>query len=93
MDTTPILIFVVEDEAILQRILEHTLVEAGFAVSQAFNGEQAIQMLDAEGAHFRALITDVNLRSKISGWDVARHARAWRRHSAWLPCSTAYRPC
>ena len=75
MEKSSILIFVVEDEVLLQHVLEDILVEAGFAVTQAFNGDEAIRMLDASNANFRALITDVNLGSKVTGWDVARHAR------------------
>jgi DNA-binding response OmpR family regulator len=38
-------------------------------------------MLDAKGADFRALITDVNLgSSKLRGWDVAKHAREINEH-------------
>jgi DNA-binding response OmpR family regulator len=72
---TALIILVVEDEPVIQNVLEDTLIEAGFAVSKAFNGDEAIKMLDAPDAHFRALITDVNLGSKVTGWDVARHAR------------------
>jgi CheY-like chemotaxis protein len=70
-----LLILVVEDEAIIQHVLEDSLIEAGFAVGKAFSGEEAVQMLDAPEAHFRALITDVDLKSSVTGWDVARHAR------------------
>jgi DNA-binding response OmpR family regulator len=70
-----LLILVVEDEPAIQEILEESLAEAGFKVSKAFTPEQAIEMLDAPDAHFRALVTDVQLRSKLTGWDVARHAR------------------
>ena len=52
------------------------LEEAGFAVTAASNPEDAIEKLDGKGAEFRALLTDVNLGpSKLTGWDVAKHAR------------------
>ncbi len=51
------------------------MVDAGYAVRQATTADAAIKMLDAKDFHFRALITDVNLKSKLTGWDVARHAR------------------
>jgi CheY-like chemotaxis protein len=70
-----LIILVVEDEPTIQQVLEDSLVEAGFVVSKAFSGKEAIEMLDAPGAHFRALITDVDLKSTVTGWDVARHAR------------------
>jgi CheY-like chemotaxis protein len=72
-----VLIFLVEDEISIQELLEVTLEEGGFAVAKACSGEEALAMLEADGANYRALITDVNLasRKKITGWDVARRAR------------------
>jgi DNA-binding NtrC family response regulator len=73
---TNVLIFVVEDEISIQEVLQDALEDAGFAVSVASSAADAIKKLDAEGADFRALITDVNLgSSKLTGWDVAKHAR------------------
>jgi hypothetical protein len=35
-----------------------------------------MELLDASEGKFRALVTDINLgRDKLSGWEVARHAR------------------
>src|SRR5205085_12462017 len=71
-----VLIFVVEDDELVQDLLKDTLEDAGFAVSLATSGEQAIKMLDAKGEYFRALVTDINLGpSQTSGWDVAQRAR------------------
>jgi DNA-binding response OmpR family regulator len=71
-----VLIFVVEDEILIQQLLQDVLEEAGFAVTAATRAEEAIEILDAKGADFRALVTDVNLGgSKLTGWDVAKHAR------------------
>jgi DNA-binding response OmpR family regulator len=39
------------------------------------NGEKAMKILHTSGTKFRAIITDVNLSGKLTGWDVARHAR------------------
>jgi CheY-like chemotaxis protein len=70
-----LLILVVEDEPTILAVLEDSLIEAGFAITKAHSGEEAIEMLDAPDTHFRALITDVHLTTKVTGWDVARHAR------------------
>jgi DNA-binding response OmpR family regulator len=71
-----VLIFVVEDEESIQEILKDALEDAGFAVSSAASGEEAIKMLDAKGEYFRALVTDVNLGpSTTTGWEVAKHSR------------------
>ncbi|KAJ3177044.1 hypothetical protein HDU85_006443 [Gaertneriomyces sp. JEL0708] len=42
----PIRVLVVEDNAILLKIASTTLTRAGFAVSTALNGEQALQVID-----------------------------------------------
>ena len=74
--TPSILIFVVEDENLIRMTLQDALEEGGFAVIHAATAEEAIRMLDADGAAYRALITDVNLGSRVlTGWDVARRAR------------------
>lgn len=68
-------ILVVEDEVLILNMMESTLEDGGFKVVLASSGERAIQMLDAQNPPFRAVITDVNLGRKTSGWDVAKHAR------------------
>ena len=73
--TEAVLVFVVEDEPALRFLVEDALTDGGFTVAMAGSGEEAMAMLDAEGAHYRALITDVNLRGRVTGWDVARRAR------------------
>jgi CheY-like chemotaxis protein len=73
---TKVLIFVAEDDVLVQDVLQGALEDAGFAVTAATGAEEALRMLDADGANFRALITDVNLGShELAGWDVAKHAR------------------
>jgi DNA-binding response OmpR family regulator len=68
-------VLIVEDEGLIQLLLHETLAEAGFDVAAAGNGKDAFAMLDKEEADYRALITDVNLPGKITGWDIAKHAR------------------
>jgi len=73
--TSSVLVFVVEDEEDIQKLLEEALTDGGFAVTVVADGASAMAMLDAQGADYSALITDVNLRGAVSGWDVARRAR------------------
>jgi CheY-like chemotaxis protein len=70
-----ILVLVVEDEALLQVMLEDVLKDGGFAVAVASKGADAIRMLQAPDAAYRALVTDVNLGDEIGGWEVAKRAR------------------
>ena len=60
---------------LVQHVLEIALRDAGFAVTVAFNGEEARKLFDSQPTHFRALVTDVNLGAGLNGWDLARHAR------------------
>ncbi|WP_159014817.1 response regulator transcription factor [Acidisoma sp. S159] len=70
-----VLVFVVEDEELIRHLLEEALTDGGFAVVMAATGEEAMALLSSEGAKYSALVTDVNLPGKFSGWEVARHAR------------------
>jgi DNA-binding NtrC family response regulator len=54
-----VLVFVVEDQELIRHVLEEALTDGGFAVAMATSGEQAMAMLDAEGADYSALVTDV----------------------------------
>jgi CheY-like chemotaxis protein len=72
----PTLVFVVEDEAVIQEMLGDALADGGFAVARAASAAEAIHMLEGSGPGYRALVTDVNLPpGALTGWDVARRAR------------------
>jgi DNA-binding response OmpR family regulator len=71
-----ILILLLEDEPDIRDLIELALEEGGFSVVTSNRGEEAVTMLEADGAAYRALISDVNLgRGKLTGWDVAKRAR------------------
>lgn len=70
------LILVVEDEYPLQAVVEEALLEAGFETDILSSGEEALTLLFQGGAKdYKALVTDVNLKGRLSGWDVARRVR------------------
>jgi CheY-like chemotaxis protein len=74
MDSS-VLILLVEDDPGIQDLLFDTLEEAGFEVVQASNAAQAISILN-EKSDIRAIVTDIDFGdSKLTGWDIARHAR------------------
>jgi CheY-like chemotaxis protein len=76
VEQSKVLIFLVDDEHLVRELLEHALIENGFAVETAGSGEEAIQMLDVTEANYRALVTDVNLApGKLTGWEVAKRGR------------------
>jgi DNA-binding NtrC family response regulator len=71
-----VLILVAEDEQVIRELLGATLEEDGYKVVLAESGEQAVALLENQ-KDARGLITDVRLggKRKLTGWDVARHAR------------------
>jgi DNA-binding response OmpR family regulator len=71
----PVLVLVVEDEEAIRHVLEAALTDGGFVVAVAASGDDAMAMLNADGQHYSALITDINLPGNFSGWEVARHSR------------------
>jgi CheY-like chemotaxis protein len=74
--TVAVLVFVVEDEPLIQDMLSAPLIDGGYDVATADSGEEALAMLEEHGASYQALITDVNLgRDKLNGWEVAKRAR------------------
>ena len=69
-------ILVVEDDPLIQSLVEDTLTDGGFEIVMASSSEDAIDLLDVGNVDYRAVVTDINLRrDKLTGWDVARHAR------------------
>jgi DNA-binding NtrC family response regulator len=70
-----VVVFLVEDDEIIRGSLKEALTEGGFGVVLAITGEEAMTMLEAGGENYSALVTDINLPGKVSGWDVAKHAR------------------
>jgi DNA-binding response OmpR family regulator len=68
-------ILVVEDEYPLQGVVEDTLTEAGFESAIVSTGEEALTMFTGGGRDYKALVTDINLKGKLNGWEVARRIR------------------
>jgi len=71
----PLKILVAEDDFQVREMLKDALSEGGFLAEFLSSAEDAVILLHGETASFRALVTDVNLRGTMSGWDLARIAR------------------
>jgi DNA-binding response OmpR family regulator len=56
-------------------MVEETLNEGGFDTTIAASGEEAVTLLKDHKGKYRALATDINLKGKMEGWEVAQHAR------------------
>jgi len=68
-------VLVVDDDALILKVLVDELTEVGFEVMAARDGNQAIAGLTKDASRFKAIITDVNLGIGPDGWDVGRRAR------------------
>jgi DNA-binding response OmpR family regulator len=73
-ETVPV-ILVIEDDDSIQTLVEDALSDGGFEPAIAPSGEEAVTLLKGRTGNYRALVTDISLRGKIDGWEVARQAR------------------
>jgi CheY-like chemotaxis protein len=65
-------ILIVEDHASVRGFIAGHLRDAGYAVLEATNGEEAIALLRATDAPPICLVfTDIQLGGRLTGWDVA----------------------
>lgn len=69
LDTEQIL--VVEDEPMLAAMLTELLRDEGYRVTCMTSAEEAARLIQSEGRDFQALVTDVNLRSGVDGFELA----------------------
>jgi DNA-binding response OmpR family regulator len=69
------LILVIEDEYPLQGIVEEALRDGGFETDILSSAEEALTLFKSGRKNYRALVTDVSLKGRQSGWDVARQIR------------------
>ena len=77
MTTTPQTetdVLLVEDHGMLRRVLARTLTEAGYRVTEAGNGGEALVLLQG-GLRPRLLLSDVRMPGQLNGLELARRAR------------------
>lgn len=70
-------VLVVEDEWLVLMDLVDALERAGFAVTQASAGEEALVALENDGS-IEILVTDIRLAGDMTGWDLAEAYRKQR---------------
>ena len=70
---TPLRILVVEDDDLVREMAVSALTDEGFDVVEAETAEQALACC-AE-ARADVLVTDIQLRGHLTGWDVAEQCR------------------
>jgi len=69
------IILVVEDEEPLQEIVHDALKEGGFDLTMVASGQEAMAMVESGAVKFSALVTDINLKGPMKGWEIARLIR------------------
>ena len=69
------IVLIIEDDESIQSIVEDALKEGGFETAIAPSGEEAVTLLQSGLVTYRALVTDIGLKGRIDGWEVAKKAR------------------
>ena len=69
------LVLIVEDDNLVSMAIEDLVELAGFATLTARSGDEAISELEKDTNRFCAILTDIRMPGRRSGWDVARVAR------------------
>jgi DNA-binding response OmpR family regulator len=69
------IILIIEDDPSIQIIVEDALKDAGFETAVAPSAEEAVTLLKSKATKYRALVTDINLKGRMTGWEVAKHGR------------------
>ena len=71
----PILVLVVDDEAVLRLLAADVLEDSGFRVVEAEDAIEALKVL-ADYPGVRVLFTDINMPGALDGLDLAREVHA-----------------
>src|SRR5215212_11365532 len=76
---TPIIVLLVEDEALLRMFAADVLREEGpFKVIEAASADEALTVLEATAADVRAVVTDVEMPGPLDGFTFTRIVKqAW----------------
>ena len=73
-----VLILFVDDEPLIFETVKDALEEGGFTVRPEHTAEGAMEALEKCALQLSGLVTDVNLGSDVTGWDIAKRARELR---------------
>jgi two-component system, response regulator PdtaR len=71
----PIVVLVVEDEALVRMMAADFFDESGLVVLEADDAKSALQILQREANRLHVLFTDVQMPGSIDGLMLARHTR------------------
>ena len=66
-------ILVIEDEYSLQGIVEEALIDGGFETDILSSGEEALTLFKGRLKNYKALVTDVNLKGRMTSATLGPH--------------------
>jgi CheY-like chemotaxis protein len=79
--TSQVIGLVVEDERLIRLEMVEELTAAGWTITEAGSGEEAVKFISQardRGEAIDFLVTDIRLGGAVTGWDVAEASRkAW----------------
>jgi len=67
-------VLLVEDELLVRELASEDLGDAGFEVTAASDGDEALEYL-RQGRRFDLLFTDIRMPGATDGWQLAREAK------------------
>jgi CheY-like chemotaxis protein len=67
-------VLLADDEVLIRDLVEEALTDAGYQVTAAATGAEALAALEEDGG-FVGLVTDINFGGPPVGWEVASRAR------------------
>jgi len=67
-------VLLVEDELLVREVASEDLGEAGFDVTTASDGDEALTILQ-DNSEFDLLFTDIRMPGSTDGWELARQAK------------------
>jgi DNA-binding NtrC family response regulator len=68
-------VLLVEDEWLIRTIMAEELMDAGFEVTSAENGDEALGMMVFPAPFFKVLVTDIHMPGRTDGISLARFVR------------------
>ena len=69
-------VLIVDDEPAILDIIQEALLAHGLEVRAAQTDDDALALLEQEADKLSLLVTDINLGKGVTGFDIARKARA-----------------
>lgn len=68
-------VLIVEDDQEMQMMIGDTLDDSGFDLAFTDSGEAAVTLLNGLKDHYCAIVIDIALSGRMSGWEVGTRAR------------------